>query len=137
MTPMKILACLVLCLSSFAFAQSSPKTGVKFACICEDAVGARLATAVRDLIAVSPRYKSVADFQIGKPPKITYNWGIRVVSLDPSKSETDAGGRSTVISFVITLGPIYFFQGVETCGLTKVQDCAEDLIADLDRQVSE
>jgi len=38
-------------------------------------------------------------------------------------------GRSTVFSYVVTYGIVYFTQGVETRGADKIKECAEDMIA--------
>src|SRR5438874_7295835 len=100
---MKALA-LLFVWSSAVFAQSPPKTGIKFICTCTDSVGARYATAVRDLIATSPRYKPAAEFIEGSENARVYNMGIRVVSLDPQAGNP---GNGSALAITLTWGVAY------------------------------
>ncbi len=58
------LAIILAIMTAKVFAQAPVrKIPIFFQCTCDDPVGSRLATAVRDLIAVSPRYfKSGSEF---------------------------------------------------------------------------
>lgn len=132
MIHLKPLIFLLLC-STAVFGQSVVKTGVKFTCTCEDNLGARYATAVRDLIASSPRYELASEFSGKNGTTPFVNWGIRVVSVDPSAGNN---GNDTVLSVVITLGQYYLTHSVQYCTSARVKDCAANAIALLDGQVS-
>jgi hypothetical protein len=124
---MKYLALLLL-LSNTAFGQASGsvKLKIKFVCTCDDSVGVRYATALRDLIAKSPRYVETNDFSEGTSRHL----GIRVVSVDQDDDHT---GRSTAMSIVFTSGSdVYLTHAVQTCGINRVESCAADTLADLD-----
>jgi len=98
---MRALVLVILLISwSLSFAQSSSnKTAVFFSCTCSDSVGKLYATAVRDAIAASPRYKeaAVAEEKGANGKTDSYHWAVKAVSLDPSN---DNNGVSTVISVV-------------------------------------
>jgi hypothetical protein len=123
----------LLLFSSVAFAQSVPKTGVKFVCTCTDTVGARYATAVRDLIATSPRYKPAAEFIEGPENSKIYNMGIRVTSLDPQVGNP---GNGSALAITITWGALYMTNYIQICPSRDVQTCAANTIADLDSQLN-
>lgn len=121
---------LVLCLLiSCAFGQTAPKKGVKFVCTCNDSVGARYATAVRDLIAASPRYTSADDFIENPGPSSIPHMGIRVVSLDP---QVGSPGNGAALAVVITWGTFYLTSSLQICTSENVRTCAENTIALLD-----
>jgi hypothetical protein len=108
------------------------KIPVFFQCTCDDPVGSRIATAVRDLIAVSPRYaKSGSEFtrQGGNVFPI---WSIRVVTRD-----TDENASRTMIAVVVTRGLFFETLSVQSCGSLRVKECAEGILADLDRQITQ
>lgn len=130
---MKNLVFLLLLLPMMAFGQTPTKTGVKFSCMCNDEVGARYATAIRDLIASSPRYQSAVEYQTDLGKSDTWNYGIRVVSLDPTNGKV---GTSSVLSIVITWGPVYLQSYVEVCPTDSVKSCAIGTFADLDKEAS-
>lgn len=115
------------------FAQASaPKIPVFFQCTCDDPVGSRIATAVRDLIAVSPRYfKSGSDFS-RQGANVFPIWSIRVVTRD-----TDENASRTMIAVALTRGLFFETLSVQSCGSLRVKECAEGILADLDRQITE
>jgi hypothetical protein len=125
------IALWLLTLSAPAFAQAS-KTPVHFQCQCDDAVGARYATAVRDLIAKSPRYIAVPDFIVGDTKDGHWNYGIRVISLDPS---TNNIGNMSAIAIVITFGPLFDNTQIQTCYASDIQTCADNTMAFFDKTV--
>ncbi|HEY6407998.1 MAG TPA: hypothetical protein VIY29_11070 [Ktedonobacteraceae bacterium] len=131
---MKIFAALLLLsTAALSHAQTPAKTPVKFSCTCEDAVGAKYATALRDLIAASSRYQSASDFVVGTGKDAVWNFGIHVVSLDPSAGNT---GERTVLAVTITVGPLFMTSLVQTCGDAEVQSCASTTFAQLDKVAS-
>ena len=130
---MKALAFLLFLSPIGSLGQSTQKIGVKFSCTCNDTVGARYATAVRDLIAVSPRYKLVGDFVEGSKSARVFNMGIRVVSLDP---QGGSPGNGTALATVITWGYLYATNTLQICTSEAVQTCAANTIATLDSEVA-
>ena len=122
----------LLCFGVAAYGQSTKKP-VYFQCACTDSVGARVATAVRDLIALSPRYRPVGEFVSGTGDAAVWNWGLRCVSIDPSQGDV---GQNAVFSVTITIGRVYQTSYVQVCGTAKIADCAATIMADLDNQAS-
>ena len=108
------------------------KIPIFFQCTCDDPVGSRIATAVRDLIATSPRYfKSGGDFtQMGA--NIFPIWSIRMVTRD-----TDKNASRSMVAVAVTRGLFYESLSVQSCGSSRVKECAEGILADLDRQISD
>src|SRR6202044_499433 len=133
---MKRLAmCLVILamMSAKVFAQAPVrKIPIFFQCTCDDPVGSRIATAVRDLIATSPRYfKSGGDFtQQGS--NVFPIWSIRMVTRD-----TDENASRTMVAVAFTRGLFYESLSVQSCGSSRVKECAEGILADLDRQITD
>jgi hypothetical protein len=129
---------LAMCLAILAimtakvFAQPSvPKIPVFFQCTCDDPVGSRIATAVRDLIATSPRYfKSGSEFN-QQGANVFPIWSIRVVTRD-----TDENASRTMIAVAFTRGLFFEALSVQSCGSLRVRECAEGILADLDRQIT-
>src|SRR5437879_8788354 len=86
---------LAMCLAILAimtaklFAQAPVrKIPIFFQCTCDDPVGSRIATAVRDLIATSPRYfKSGSEFN-RQGANVFPIWSIRMVNRE--KDENDS-----------------------------------------------
>lgn len=131
------LLCLLLAVTPLVAQDSYPnKRAVKFSCTCDDAVGQTYATAFRDLLALSPRYRETADSaETGADGKVTlYNWQIKVVSLDPSTGNT---GQTTVISAVFLLGDVFYFNSmVQSCPRAQAASCASSTLAALDQLVN-
>jgi len=145
---------LLLCLNSCAFAQAKkqdlpefrklspvsqianaesapPKTKVKFICTCNDDVGAKFATALRDLLAASPRYMETDDDndKIFPNVKQRFVWVLSIVSVDASPGNP---GSATAMSTVLLGGPIFLKQQEYLCGTNNVKHCAEDTFSYLD-----
>jgi hypothetical protein len=130
---------LAMCLAILAmmtakvFAQSPPsKVPVFFACACDDPVGSRIATAVRDLIAVSPRYSGSKSEFTRQGANVFPVWSIRMVSRD-----TDENASRTMIAVALTRGLFFETLSVQSCGSLRVKECAEGILADLDRQITD
>jgi hypothetical protein len=108
------------------------KIPVFFQCTCDDLVGSRIATAVRDLIAASPRYaKSGSEFT-RQGANVFPIWSIRVVTRD-----TDENASRTMIAVAFTRGLFFESLSVQSCGSLRVKECAEGILADLDRQITD
>jgi hypothetical protein len=130
---------LAMCLAILAmmtarvFAQAPvSKIPVFFQCTCDDPVGSRIATSVRDSIATSPRYiKSGSEF-IRQGANVFPVWSIRVVTRD-----TDENASRTMIAVVVTRGLFFETLSVQSCGSLRVKECAEGILADLDKQITE
>jgi hypothetical protein len=109
-----------------------PKIPVFFQCTCDDPVGSRIATAVRDLIATSPRYfKSGSEFT-RQGANVFPIWSIRMVTRD-----TDENATRSIIAVAVTKGLFFETLSVQSCGSLRVKECAEGILADLDRQITE
>lgn len=131
---MKAFVFLLLCVP--AFAQSTKKIGVVFNCDCDDITGELYASAMRDLIARSPRFEAVSKGEIkdDKGKVVLYNWRIRAVSIDPTSV---ASGQSAAIAVVFLLGDsIYISMIVQTCRKTAASECAADALASFDKAIS-
>lgn len=116
----------------FAQAPVVRKTPIFFQCTCDDPVGSRIATAVRDLIATSPRYfKSGGDFT-QQGANVFPIWSIRMVTRD-----TDENASRSMIAVAFTRGLFFETLSVQSCGSLRVKECAEGILADLDRQITE
>ena len=128
------LAIILATMTAKVFAQAPVvrKTPVFFQCTCDDAVGSRIATAVRDLIATSPRYfKSGGDFS-QQGANVFPIWSIRMVTRD-----TDENATRTMVAVAFTRGLFYESLSVQSCGSLRVKECAEGILADLDRQITD
>jgi hypothetical protein len=124
---------IVAMMTAKVFAQEPVrKIPIFFQCTCDDPVGSRIATAVRDLIATSPRYfKSGGDFT-QEGANVFPIWSIRVVTRD-----TDENASRSIIAVALTRGLLFETLSVQTCGSLRVKECAEGILADLDRQITE
>jgi len=123
-----ILTALLLTASVPALAQTK-KTAVYFHCTCDDTSGAALASAIRDDLAISPRYEEVSASK-------TVTYQLRMVTMDGGQLNE---GYSTVYSAVVTFGPnsddqpdVYAGHAVGMCGRNRVSSCAGNIIAFLD-----
>ncbi len=130
---------LAMCLAILAimtakvFAQAPVrKIPIFFQCTCDDPVGSRIATAVRDLIAISPRYfKSGSEFN-RQGANVFPIWSIRMVTRD-----TDENASRSMIAVAFTRGLFFETLSVQSCGSLRVKECAEGILADFDRQITE
>jgi hypothetical protein len=128
-----LLLCLVFT-ANFAFAQQQHRTPVYFGCTCDDTVGSLYATQFRDLLASSPRYRSVSSTKQGKLADGEYYWQVSVVTIDPENGDP---GHHTAIGVVILIGNAYFVtQYTQFCSRERAADCAANTLADLDKEVS-
>jgi hypothetical protein len=108
------------------------KTPIFFQCTCDDPVGSRIATAVRDLIAISPRYfKSGSEFN-QQGANVFPIWSIRMVTRDTGENATQS-----MIAVAFTRGLFFQTLSVQSCGSLRVKECAEGILADLDRQITD
>jgi hypothetical protein len=108
------------------------KIPIFFQCTCDDPVGSRIALAVRDLIAISPRYfKSGSEFN-RQDANVFPIWSIRMVTRD-----TDENASRSMIAVAVTRGLFFETLSVQSCGSLRVKECAEGILADLDRQITE
>ena len=108
------------------------KVPIFFQCTCDDPVGSRIATAVRDLIATSPRYfKSGSEFN-QQGANVFPIWSIRMVTRDTNENASQA-----MIAVVFTRGLFFETLSVQSCGSLRVKECAEGILADFDRQITE
>lgn len=129
---------LLLCLSPYAFGQNqTSKTPIHFICSCDDSIGARYATAFRDLIASSPRYIEANKAEEYGPDGKTiakYNWVIDVVSIDTDAPV--ATGNESALAVVIKVGnTFYWTHWIQICGSAKAAYCASTTLADFDAEV--
>src|SRR5580692_7885290 len=130
---------LTMCLAILAimtarvFAQSQvPKIPIFFSCACDDPVGSRIAMTIRDLIATSPRYfKSGSEFN-RQGSNVFPIWSIRMVTRD-----TDENASRSMIAVAYTRGLFFETLSVQSCGSLRVKECAEGILADLDRQITD
>jgi hypothetical protein len=84
------------------------------------------------LIAISPRYfKSGSEFT-RQGADVFPIWSIRMVTRD-----TDENATQSVIAVVFTRGLFYESLSVQSCGSLRVRECAEGIVADLDRQITD
>lgn len=136
---MKVLAFVVL-LCSCASGQQPIRVPVVFRCTCADTVGALYATAFRDLLASSPRYRETQEAET--PVKLadggainSMAWQVSVVSLDPTTSDM---GHAAAISFVVLIGDsFYVSHTVRWCPRQQVNSCASASFADLDGTIQD
>jgi hypothetical protein len=112
--------------------ESHKRIPVFFSCNCADEVGKLYATALRDLLAKSPRYIESASPDltggaVDGPPKLS----IVVTSIDPT-----GDGRFMAHSEVGLLGAsTYLYSTVGWCPKTEADHCAASTLAALDDQV--
>ena len=130
---------LAMCLAILAimtakvFAQAPVrKIPIFFQCTCDDPVGSRIATAVRDLIATSPRYFKSGGDLTQEGANIFPIWSIRMVTRD-----TDENASRSMIAVALTRGLFFETLSVQSCGSLRVKECAEGILADLDRQITD
>jgi len=127
---------LFLCCSLPVLGQQTKKTAVVFDCDCTDPVASQYATAVRDLLASSPRYYLANEAEEkGTDGKISlYNWHLKVVSLD---SSIEHDGTATAFSVVLLLGnSLFMSHEIQTCGANRVSYCASTTVSFMDRYLS-
>lgn len=123
--------CLAMALPVWGQSAEAKKIPVKFTCTCTDIVGEAYATALRDALAKSPRYREayLAQYKISNG-KFAYNWQIKVVSMDPSRNSL---GTRTVLSVVFLFGDTEYLDNVvQICGNAAASKCASATLASFD-----
>ena len=125
-----VTAALVLTLSPTVTAQ----TPVYLGATAEDSVGSRLVYAMKEKIRRSAGITLVDRDQDGRIK-------VQIVTLDPDNGEY--AGRRTIYSVVWTAKtfhdtPVDMFltNSVGLCGTSRVQECADGLVADTDSQAA-
>jgi hypothetical protein len=135
-TEMKRLAMFLAILAMMTakvFAQAPvSKIPIFFSCTCDDLVGSRIATSIRDLIAVSPRYAKAGSEFTRQGANVFPIWSIRMVTRD-----TGENGSQSMIAVAVTRGLFFETLSVQSCGSLRVKECAEGIMADLDRQITD
>jgi hypothetical protein len=126
-----VLALVLSAMSVTAFGQgsnsSSPKKiAIFFSCDCDDAVGALMATAFRDMLATSPRFTEAAGVE-----NSAYN--LSVVSLDPQRGNP---GHLSAFSAVLLIGTSFMVtHSVRTCPQAEANSCAANLLSFVDKNI--
>ena len=125
---MKTILALALLVTAIPAVAQTKKTQVYFSCTCNDATGSALACAIRDQLAVSPRYLESTDTKVE-----TYQ--LQMVTMDPSESNA---GRSAIYAIAVTFGyhnsvELFDTLSVGICARDRVSTCASDVMATVDR----
>lgn len=107
--------------------QPSRKIPVIISCNCEDEIGRRFASAIRDLLASSPRYYLVDDTAANRKS----SFSISLVSLVTDKDTSDQP-IADAFSTVFLVNGYFLDQAVQTCGRDKVESCTKSTLSDLD-----
>lgn len=119
----RYLAFLFCLTTSVAACGQVKKASVYFHCNCEDSTGASLATALRDRLALSPRFQETSD-------STGMSFQIHMVTMDPSDNNN---GYSTIYSVVITFGPTFYVtHTVGVCGARNLDTCSSQVLSGLD-----
>lgn len=129
---LKVIAVVVLFLGTGALAQAPTKIKIYVNCTCNDMVGARYATALRDVIARSPRYQLTSAAIEGTGKDEIYSWVLNIVSVDDGNNNE---GVSSAISVVLELGGYLSAQRVQTCGRAVIENCAATTLANADADI--
>jgi hypothetical protein len=117
-----------------AFAQTQ-KIPIYFSCTCDDVVGSSYASAMRDLIATSPRYRPIYSSSEMIDGKKVDRFHISVVSVDPSDNNL---GLTTALSAVFLIGDDYFLANrIQTFPASRAQDAARNTLAVFDNMVAD
>lgn len=118
------------CVAQDAPSVSPAKTAVALTCTCTDQVGQLYASALRDVIARSPRYRLALSPVGGTKRNPIYHYNIVVVSTDDSINNA---GQSTALSVSFLIGSSIFLDSeVQVCGMYRVKYCARQTLAGLD-----
>ena len=120
--------------SALGIAQTPTKVAtprlVTIQCDCDDRVSMRVGTALRDQIALSPRYKEVsANDSEG-------HWDINILAIDPDAGISDQGSMA-VLSITVTRGNYLWTHLLKVCGRDRVDTCASDIISSMDKNIEE
>ncbi len=136
---MRISACalVVSVMLSAAFGGTSPKRKVYIAQFGHDSVGQTLAYSLREEVSKSTRYAVVQETEA--------DLKIELVSADLGEAQFTDRGRSSAISFVITVRStacaerdwLFLKQGVYITGRDRIVSTAEGILAILDSAVTQ
>ena len=129
-----LLATFMLFVGAPANAQDAHKQAVVFNCNCSNMASSLYATAFRDLIAESPRYRLIragSEETVVKPGR-TMPWVINAVSIDSSAAKD---GSDAAISVAFTVSDLLVDNAVQLCGKDAAKECAEQTLATLDQDI--
>lgn len=96
-------------------------------------IGARYATALRDVITRSPRYQLTDSQSEGVGKEKVPNWALQIVSID---DEPSSRGHSTAISVVLEIEGFVITQPIQICGEEKIDGCAATTLASFDADIN-
>jgi hypothetical protein len=142
-TVKRLIACfsLVFLFAVPAFTQGKPsKIPIVFSCTCEDVAAAEYASAMRDLLATSPRYREIyKTVELNANGQVTVkHFHILVVSLDPFAGKAALEGNSSVLAVAFVMGDDYFLDLYEeTTNLTAAKQSAVNTLASLDKMIAD
>jgi hypothetical protein len=89
------------------------------------------ATALRDVIASSPRYTLSTEPLKTDKGAISQQWILRIVAV-PIGGADD----SIAISIAFTFGDLFLSNLVQTCGINKVSECAQTTLSSADDDIT-
>lgn len=134
MSKNRLLVWLFVFVCTIFFAQglfAQKKSPVYFDCKCDDAVGSSYATAFRDLLAVSPRFRAVDNLDATEG---VYPWSVSVVSVDVSPRND---GDHAAFSVALTAHGVLISHIVQSCYIENVHNCAQQALSMVDRYLDE
>ena len=116
----------VLISSSATSSQTPTKSSVIVECGTPDSIGKGVCRALRDEIARSPRYIEVpkTDENMRKSVRIS------LVTVDAVGTQEDDSLAAMSVAYVLNV--TLLTHHVETCGRTRITDCATGIVDDLD-----
>lgn len=89
------------------------------------------ATSLRDAIASSPRYSLSSDPIANEKGDTNHQWILRIVSVPIGRDED-----TIAISVSFTFGDIFISNLVQTCGSSKVSECAKSTLSSADDDIT-
>jgi hypothetical protein len=122
---------LSLLLCALPVSAQTAKTKVQIGCQSRDMVGAMYCSALRDVIAESPRYAERSD---GDTDQVGGYWGLSIVTMDDSVGN-EKGLRTAISVSILRNNIIFITSMVQTCGRDAVKTCATQTMASLDAAV--
>ncbi len=134
---MKALAWIVFlfCLSAGAVAQNNVAAVNVYAQCDEDSVGNRVAYFVRESIRKSSAYRLVDEY-------VKAGYQISIVCSKPDSSEIGVRSIFSYSYVALNFRPKGYYDyhinhGVYRCGSSRVESCAQDIVASFDQAVSD
>jgi hypothetical protein len=121
--PFMLAFCFALIPQSILAQQKIP---IEVKTISDDTVGKRLVDRIKEDIQLSATFEITSDTNL---PRLK----ITIVTLDPYKTEV-----STIYSLLMVASGVYFddifiSSNVGVCGLGKIKDVAQNMLADIDK----